>query len=469
MTGSVDVGGVPLRRPRHPLRPRDWGIAARSAIVSAIAVFIALTVAAVGLLTLLNYLLLSAVDDAAGARVADITAVLEADGPGDVDEDLLTTDQRVTAVQIIDADGRVLRRSSGAPSTPLAAAGTFGPEPTIGLPDEMSPRDDMRLAGRTINTPTANYVVIVGGGSEPVEATVRTVAMLLAALVPVVTAVAAFVSHRLVKRSLRSVDAIRSRVAAISTSDLSGRVPVPDGRDEIASLAVTMNAMLDRVEIGHRAQQQFVGDASHELRSPLTTILSALEVVESHPHLLSHELASDTLLPEAKRMHALVEDLLLLARADEKGLALRHDDVHLDELVTAEAVRVRRHSAPAIHTDVHPARVSGDGAALTRVFGNLLDNAARHAGSRIDIVVRTGDGQAVVTICDDGPGIPQSQRERIFDRFVRLDGDRSRFSGGAGLGLAIVAEIVSAHDGAVVVDEPPGGGTRVTVTLPSGQ
>ncbi len=185
----------------------------------------------------------------------------------------------------------------------------------------------MRVSGQKVNTAHGEYTVIVGGGSEAVEATARTVALLLACGAPVIVGVAAAASYWLVRRSLESVDAIRSRVAEISASDLTERVPVPGSRDEISALAVTMNEMLARIEAGHRAQQRFVGDASHELRSPLTTIISGLEAAEHHPELLSTELASKILLPEAHRMRTLIDDLLLLARADEKRLVIRKEEI----------------------------------------------------------------------------------------------------------------------------------------------
>ena len=171
-----------------------------------------------------------------------------------------------------------------------------------------------------MNGPDGRYTILVGEGSATIASTVRTVVVALAIAAPFVIAVSAAATYLLVRRSMRSVDEIRSRVADISTSDLTGRVPVPGSRDEIAALAVTMNEMLARIEAGHTAQQRFVGDASHELRSPLTTIISALEVAVAHPEVLSADLATGTLMPEALRMKALIDDLLLLARADERGL-----------------------------------------------------------------------------------------------------------------------------------------------------
>jgi signal transduction histidine kinase len=282
-------------------------------------------------------------------------------------------------------------------------------------------------------------------------------------------AVAGGATYLLVGRSLRSVDAIRSRVAEISSSDLSERVPLPaDHTNEISALAATMNAMLARIEFGQTAQRRFVGDASHELRSPLTTIISALEVAEAHPELFTTELSTTTLMPEAQRMRALVEDLLLLARADERGLVVRHDRVDLDDLVAEAAVRLRRETTLDVHTDIAPTQVTGDAGALSRVLRNLSDNAARHAGSRIDVGIGSRVGYAVLTVADDGTGISMADRARVFDRFVRLDTDRSRSGGGTGLGLAIVAEIVAAHGGVVTIDDRPGGGALVTVQLPSG-
>jgi signal transduction histidine kinase len=241
---------------------------------------------------------------------------------------------------------------------------------------------------------------------------------------------------------------------------------VPKSRDELAALAVTMNEMLARIEAGHRAQKRFVGDASHELRSPLTTIISGLELAEAHPELLDADFAINTLLPEAQRMQTLIDDLLLLARADEQSLVLRKEEIALDDLADREAARARREAGFSIDTDICPARLTGDHAAVSRVVRNLVDNAVRHANSHITIEVSSQNGTAIFAVSDDGPGIPPAERDRVFERFVRLDSARSRSGGGAGLGLAIVAEVVAAHGGGVSIDDRPGGGTTMTVALP---
>lgn len=448
-------------------RLREWGIAARSAAVSALVVCLAFSVATLCLVSIMYFSLVGAVDDAAAARVGDIVTALRTDGPEEFDGALLATNDHVVAVQIVDAGGVVVAHSPGAAAVPMVAVDHFGSTLRRGMSDDSSPGDNMRLSGQTVQSPTGRYTVIVGGGSEAVESTVKSVALLLAAAAPAITGVAAGVSYRLVRRSLRSVDAIRSRVAEISATELTERVPVPTQRDEISALAETMNDMLARVEAGHRAQRQFVGDASHELRSPLTTIISVLEVADAHPELLDLELTTGTLLPEAHRMRALVEDLLLLARADEQGLSLRHDTVRLDDICRTEATRVQHDTGLAIDTALRPTRVTGDSDGLTRVVRNLVDNAARHSAGRIEMAVHTRDGVAVLVISDDGPGIPAADRARVFDRFVRLDTARSRKGGGSGLGLAIVAEIIAHHDGSITIGDRPGGGALITVTLPS--
>jgi signal transduction histidine kinase len=456
------------RRRRELLRlldPRILGIAARSAATSAVVVLVVLSFAGAAFDVILYRALIADVDDATAGRVRAIADALHSGAPDDLDSELLTTTQRVVAIQLIAPDGKVLKRAGSAPATPLIPINQFDFNLRRGMPDDAVQGDDMRVSGQKVNVRSGQYTVLVGGGSEAVETSVWIVGLLVGVVAPIITGVAAAASYRLVRRSLQSVDAIRSRVAEISTSDLAERVPVPASRDEISALAVTMNEMLARLEAGHRAQQQFLGDASHELRSPLATIISGLEVAEAHPELLDAELAVDTLLPEAHRMRALIEDLLLLAHADEKSLVMRKDEVPLDELAEAEAARVRRDGC-AIHTAISAARVVGDRAAISRVLRNLVDNAVRHANSRVDINVGNRDGDVILTVSDDGPGIAPADRARVFERFVRLDSDRARSGGGTGLGLAIVAEVVAAHGGTVTVDDRCGGGTTMTVTWP---
>ena len=446
--------------------PVYWGISARSAFVAATVVFVALGIAGAGLSVVLYRIMLSGIDSAAATRVGSIAAQVSDGGAASVDAESLQTDQRIVAVQVISRDGAVVRRSQSAPDTPLVAVTKVDGGPHIGMPEQSSPFGRIRFSAQTVDGPDGRYTVLVGEGSTTVASTVWTVVVALAIAAPVVVTVSAAATYLLVRRSMRSVDDIRSRVADITTSDLTERVPVPDSHDEIAALAVTMNAMLARIEAGHDAQRRFVGDASHELRSPLTTIISALEVAVAHPEVLRGELTSTTLMPEALRMKALIDDLLLLAKADERGLDLTHEDVDLDDVAASEVERLRRDGTLEVHAELEPTRVSGDPAALSRVVRNLVDNAARHAVGRVDVAVRGDGGLSLLEVTDDGPGISPADRQRVFDRFVRLDPNRSRSGGGTGLGLAIVREIVSAHGGRVTLGDGDGAGTRVTVQLP---
>jgi signal transduction histidine kinase len=270
-----------------------------------------------------------------------------------------------------------------------------------------------------------------------------------------------------VGRALAPVEAIRAEVDAISATALHRRVPDPAADDEIGRLARTMNRMLDRLEQAQTRQRRLVSDASHELRSPVATIRQHAEVALAHPGRTTTTELAGTVLAEDLRLQRLAEDLLLLTRADEHTLGLRRRPVDLDDLVFDEARRLRGVSGLRVDTSaVSAGRIDGDAAGLRRVLRNLGDNAARHAGAQVAFSVSERDGVVRLLVDDDGPGIPEADRERVFERFVRLDDARARDDGGSGLGLAIVAELVAAHDGTVTITPSPAGGTRVEVTLP---
>jgi signal transduction histidine kinase len=271
----------------------------------------------------------------------------------------------------------------------------------------------------------------------------------------------------LVGQALGPVERIRKRVQGIGAGGLTERVPVPETRDEIARLAQTMNQMLDRLQAGQATQRRFVSDASHELRSPLATLTAALEVVEADTTGRAWQELNQVMVAETNRMRRLVEDLLLLAKADDTGLRMQRTDVDLDDLVEAEIHRLRS-SAPGLTVtgEVHPVRISGDPARLSQLIRNLVDNAARAARTSVRLTATQHNGNAFVTVEDDGDGIPAADRLRVFERFVRLDTSRARASGGSGLGLSIVQEITRAHQGSITLAPGPAGGTTATVVLP---
>lgn len=442
------------------------GVRTRSALAAAAVMTVCLAIAGGLLLLVLYRSLESTAESAAGLRAEHIAAQLRSGDFDDMESALLATDGHIAVVQVVGASGAVRAASNGAPRSPLAAVALADGQARYVGRVESATGEEYWVSARGAAADGAPVTVLVGVDREPVEEIVTVVGVLLAVGAPILIALVAAGTFRLVGAALRPVEAIRTRVATISSADLTERVPVPRTHDEIAELATTMNAMLSRLEHGRAAQLRLVSDVSHELRSPLATITTALELASARPELMDRALIDESLLPESHRMSRLLEDLLLLARSDEGALGLRGEDVDVDDLMVAEANRLDGSGSVSVVTDIRACRVTGDRAALTRVIRNLVDNAARYACSTVTLSCRPASDGVVITIADDGPGIPVGDRSRIFERFVRLDAARARTSGGTGLGLAIVAEVVRAHRGTVAVDDAAAGGAVFTVSLP---
>ena len=248
--------------------------------------------------------------------------------------------------------------------------------------------------------------------------------------------------------ALAPVESIRRRVDVIAARDLSERVPVTGGDDEIARMARTVNAMLDRLESSSKFQQEFVSNASHELRSPLTTLLATVERAASDHDRVNWTDVTDTIMREGRRLDNVIDGLFWLARHDEHQMETVSVDVDLDDLLFEEAQRVRTMSEITVDTStVQPTRVVGDPAMLKRLIRNVVDNAARYATRELQFDSHYDDAYAVVTVADDGEGITVASSARLFQRFVRADPARNRQSGGTGLGLSIVTEIVQRYGG----------------------
>jgi len=291
----------------------------------------------------------------------------------------------------------------------------------------------------------------------------------------------------LVRRGLRPLREVEATAGVIAGGDLQPRVPGSEARTEVGSLARAFNTMLDRIEEAFAQRdateaalrsseerlRRFVADASHELRTPLAAVSAYAELfhrgADRRPEDLGRAMAG--IRSEAGRMTGLVEDLLLLARLDE-GRPLEREPVELVSLsaAAAEAARTVGPAWPVTLEATQPVEVMGDRARLRQVLDNLLANVRAHTppGTRAWVRVSQEEGQAVVTVSDDGPGLPPGQAGRVFERFYRPDQSRARRHGGAGLGLAIVAGIVSAHGGSVGAGSRPGGGAAFWVRLPLG-
>ena len=305
--------------------------------------------------------------------------------------------------------------------------------------------------------------VIVGRPLVDVLDSTRFVRRVLVVGVPLMMLIVAGMTWLVTGRVLAPVTAIRREADEITASELHRRVPATR-RDEIGRLARTMNRMLDRLQRSQESQQRFVSDASHELRSPIAAIRQHAEVARAHPDRATVDELATTVLAEDLRMQRLVDDLLLLARSDEKHTDPPGTPVDLDDLLFAEAQRLRSATNLTVGTArVSAGQVRGDEAALAGMIHNLADNAARHARAEITFGLAESEGTVVLTVSDDGPGIPPDDRIRVFDRFVRLNSARSRETGGAGLGLAIVAEVIHRHHGSIRITA----GSTFEARLPS--
>ncbi|MDP9116278.1 MAG: HAMP domain-containing histidine kinase [Actinomycetota bacterium] len=285
---------------------------------------------------------------------------------------------------------------------------------------------------------------------------------------PIILVLAAAAVWLVVGRALRPVERIRHAVTDITSADLCRRVPEPGTADEIGHLARTMNDMLARLEEAATQQRRFVADASHELRSPLAAIRTTLEVGLAHPEIAPWPVIAERAAQQAGRLEDLIQQLLLLAKGDEQELAVQQRPVDLGALLS-DVVAATPSPGIDIDIDIDAARGTatvGNPEHLQRLFANIVDNALRHAHTRVLIAATTTADEVRIEIDDDGPGIPTADRERVFDRFVRLDHSRERSTGTAGLGLAIAREIAFAHSGHIAIGGSSAGGTRMIVTLP---
>ena len=448
-----------------------WGrvrtVRVRTTVAAVVVVGVAMVVGALVLVAVLRTTLTREVRAAAGLRGQDVAAVLAAGGSGT--GPLAVDDAEELLIQVLDEDGRVVAASPGAGGLAPVARLRPGESAAVAVPaGGPFEEDGESLAVATgADTPQGPRTVVVVRSTETVTEAAAAVSRLLTVGLPLLLAVVAATTWVLVGRALAPVEAIRAEVDAISGEALHRRVPDPPADDEIGRLARTMNRMLGRLEQAQARQRRLVADASHELRSPVATIRQHAEVALAHPDRTSTAELAATVLAEDLRLQRLAEDLLLLTRADEHTLTLRRRPVDLDDLVFDEARRVRGATRLRVDTTaVSGGRVEGDAAGLRRVLRNLGDNAARAAAGQLAFAVSEHDGVVRLKVDDDGPGIPEVDRERVFERFVRLDDARARDDGGSGLGLAIVSELVTAHAGTVTITPSPLGGTRVEVTLP---
>jgi two-component system OmpR family sensor kinase len=321
-------------------------------------------------------------------------------------------------------------------------------------------------------------VLLVALPQDEVDATLSHLLLLEVGVTGAVTIAIVIATWLIVRRSLRPLERMADTARSIGSGDLGTRVQPADDATEVGRLGLALNTMLQQLELAFAERQRneqrlrhFISDASHELRTPLTSVQGYAELIQRAPEMDRDDLllAMRRMEEETQRMGVLVDDLLLLARLDQ-GRPLQRDAVDLEALVSDACADARvMDPARAITARIAaPLAVTGDDMRLRQVLGNLLRNATVHTPPRTPVeVALSGEGQnAVIDVVDHGHGVPEDQRERIFERFHRADPETSGDRGGSGLGLSIVAAVVAAHGGGVRVLDTPGGGATFRVTLP---
>ena len=446
---------------------RRLSLRARLLLVSVVVLFAGLAGGGVVLVATMNFALL---------RTANNEALDTANAVAELVNENTLSDPLPAApavrVQVVNAKHQVRAVSAGADRlVPILypdelnalgdGQGRFIPGSRIGLDGRV------RVVSVTAGPASDPVRVLVARPTADLTQGVHLLRTTLLITFPPLVALLALVAWRVVGATLRPVEALRAGAEEITGGARPGRLPVPDSRDEIHRLAVTLNGMLHRLDAARGRQRAFVADAAHELRSPLTNMRTELEVAQRLRDSTDWPALADDLLTDVERLSRLVDDLLLLARADDgstRALTRRAEAVELGQLLGEVAARYPavEYERPAV-----PLRTQGERDALGRVVANLLDNAVRHAASSVRLAVTADGAYQMISVSDDGPGIPAADRERVFDRFTRLDDARARDAGGSGLGLAIVRELVRRHGGTVALrGSVPAPGLRVDVRLP---
>ena len=474
---------------------RRRSLRARLTLTAAAGLAVALAGVAVLLVSTLGVTLDRGLDNSARQTAREVAALVDANRlPNPVPVAAGTA-----VVQVIDAHGRIVAASAGAdrlvPLLPPARAAMVARTQTgilldgrpYGLPESLRVA---AVPGRRGET------VIAAVSYDAVHDTLATVAHVLLFGTPALLLLMIWVSWLITGSTLRPITALRRGAEQVTATGVPRGLPVPEARDEVHSLAVTLNDMLSRLEAAQQRQRQFVSDTAHELRSPIASIRAQLEVALDHPDGQVWEQTARDVLADTMRLSQLAEDLLVLARLEERtgrgrgggpGRAARTafsaggpdratggpdhatgGTIDLAGLVTGTADCYAQARVPVSAAAPEPCRVAGDADALRRMLVNLIDNAVRYARTRVTVAAGPEDGSVLVTVSDDGPGIAACDHERAFERFTTLDDARARRDGdasGAGLGLAIVRATAHAHGGTAWLEDA-GPGLRVAVRLP---
>jgi len=443
---------------------RSFSLRSRTTAVATLLCAVVLGAGSVLLVTTLDRHLTDSSEELSTARARDLLDQMDA---GELPQVLRNVNDDGVA-QVIAADGTVLAASPniGGRGPIVAPDGPAGGERrTIRAPDD-NETETYRVWVESGPTPAGQVTVVVGSSLEAVQEATSALRRTLVIGGPLVLIALAVVVWLALGRALARLDRIRAEVDAIGQDQLDRRVADDGRRDEVGRLAATMNRMLSRVDESVQRQRRLVADVSHDLQGPLAAQRLSLELALASPRAVDPDVLRHEVLGATGEMERLVDDLLVLAAADE-GAPAPTAAVDLDAVVLEEAARVRTGGRVLVDTSgVSAGPVHANPTELRRVVRNLLDNAVAHASSRVDLRLRATDARVVLDVADDGPGVPVEERERVFDRFHRGDPSRSRGSAGTGLGLAIARTLADRADGTLVlVDEGPGACFRLSLPL----
>jgi signal transduction histidine kinase len=445
---------------------RRLSLRARLLLIGVLGVATALALGSAVLYAVLTIVGYRTLDGSATATATEVSRLVEQDR---LPDPIPVTGNQI--VQVVDARDRVVSASVNgdrltALLLPREVRSAQGGSPLVVPGSRVGLDSPMRVVAVRADAAQGPRVVLVGQQFDDLSHSQHVLKVTLLVTYPLLLGVLALIAWHVVGAVLRPVESLRSSAERISGSGRDDRLPVPTSGDEIHALAVTLNSMLDRLAAARARQRSFVADAAHELRSPLASMHTQLEVGE---RLGEDTATSADLHAEVLRMAALVEDLLVLARLDaDDAPAVPMEPVEVSAWVDEVVGRYAGARVPVV-----PVGDSADGlvvrgrhADLRRALSNLVDNAVRHAATRVEVAVSREGDDVVVEVSDDGAGVPASEREGVFGRFTRLDDARDRDAGGSGLGLAIVRELVVALGGEVSLTESALGGLCARLVLP---
>ena len=381
---------------------------------------------------------------------------------------------------IYDGQGRLIAESGRDPELEITLPSSDLPERNARLQTmiERDGDDRHRLAFRRVSLPGAEYIVVVGADLDPMDEELEFLRRILGYMVPIALVIAALGGWFLARKSLSPVVAMAHRARRIGVENLSERLPVANPRDELGHLAETFNELLGRLEASMIQQRQFMADASHELRTPVTTTRTAAAVALQQQHRDESDYRDTLKIVEeqAARLSRVVDDMFTLARADAGNYPVSMTPMYLDEVID-EVIRAARVIAATKNVSVESAvapsaAFTGDEELIRRMVANLVDNAVRHTaeGTTVRVELDGTDSGYAIAVKDHGPGIPPDIRPHIFERFFRADASRRRGArDGAGLGLALARWIAHAHGGDVTLARSSQAGSTFVVVLPHDQ